>query len=62
MEKIDFFNLFLMSDEIPGCPICGSRTEILLDLSHTRDSTQVHICNSLECKMEFVLVGDTELL
>jgi len=59
--KIDFDELFLMTDDIPRCSNCGSRTEILLDLSHTKDSTQVHKCLSPDCELEFVLVADLNI-
>ena len=48
-----------MSKDIPTCPYCGSRTEIVLDFSHTKDATQVHQCLSHDCKLEFVLVSDS---
>lgn len=60
MTKIDFNDLFLMTEDIPVCPYCGSRTEILLDFSHTNDSTQIHKCFTLDCNFEFVLVYDSE--
>ena len=59
MLKINFNNLYLMSKDIPTCPYCGSRTEIVLDFSHTKDATQVHQCLSHDCKLEFVLVSDS---
>lgn len=49
-----------MTEDIPVCPNCGSRTEIVLDFSHTTDSTQIHKCLVPDCKFEFVLVFDSE--
>lgn len=60
MKKIDFNNLFLMTEDIPVCPFCGSRTEIILDFSHTKNSTQIHECLAPDCEFEFVLVFDSE--
>lgn len=59
-SKVDFNNLFLMNEDITTCPNCGSRTDIILDLSHTKDSTQVHKCLALDCLMEFVFVSDSD--
>lgn len=60
MKKIDFNDVYLMGEDIPTCPICGARTEIILDMSHTKNSTQVHKCLMLDCKIEFVLVSDSD--
>lgn len=49
-----------MSEDIPTCPYCGSRTEIILDFSHTKNSTQVHQCLATNCKSKFVIVSDSE--
>lgn len=61
MNKIDFNNLFLMAENIPTCPFCGSRTDIFLDLSHTKDSIQVHQCLLSNCKKELVFVRDFDV-
>lgn len=61
MEKVDFKYLYIMGYEIPTCPKCGSRTEFILDFSHTKDSTQVHKCLVPYCKMEFVMVADSAI-
>ena len=58
--KINFNDVFLMTEDIPTCPNCGSRTEIILDFSHTKDATQIHQCLAVDCKFEFVLVYDSE--
>lgn len=60
MEKIDFNDCYLMGEDIPTCPTCGARTEIILDMSHIQESTQVHKCLMFNCKMEFVLISDSD--
>lgn len=57
-NKISFDSLFLMGEEIPTCPFCGSRTLIILDLSHMNKGLQVHKCLSKEKLHEFVLIDD----
>lgn len=59
-KHIDFNSVFILGTEISTCPLCGSRTDMILDLSHTNQSVQVHNC--LECSYEFVLVEDEDLL
>lgn len=61
MQKINFNDVFVMGKDIPTCPICGSRTDIILDLSHTLNQTQIHECLSQECQFEFVIVYDFEV-
>lgn len=52
--------VFLYSDQPTTCPKCGSRTEIIFDLSHSINQSQVHQC--LTCKSEFVMQSDTEFI
>ncbi len=65
MEKLtpgqDLFNdLYMFNDQPAICPICGARSDIILDMSHTIDKTEVHRCNSAKCQHEFVMVFDEE--
>ncbi len=48
--------VFLYTDQPTTCPKCGSRTEIILDLSHSKNHTQVHQCH--KCNCEFVMQSD----
>ena len=57
---INFLDVFIYSDQPVTCPSCGSRTEILLDFSHTKQETQIHKCYSDECNFEFVIQNDIE--
>jgi len=52
---IDYSEVYLFSDQPTTCPICGSRTEITLDLFSTPEQTQHHICLSDKCSFEFVM-------
>ena len=55
-ETINYSQVFIYSEQPTTCPECGTRTEIILDLSHTMDQTQVHKC--LDCELEFVLQSE----
>ena len=57
---IDYNEVYIYSDQPTTCPICSSRTEVILDLSHTKDQTQVHRCLDSECKEEFVMQYDED--
>ena len=50
----------LASDQPTTCPTCGLRTEIILDLSHTNNQTQVHKCPNISCNYEFFLEFEKE--
>jgi hypothetical protein len=51
---IDFNNIYLISEQPQTCPKCGTRTDVILDLSHTKNQTQIHECLSVNCKFTFV--------
>lgn len=59
---IDYKEIILFSDQPITCPKCGSRTEILLDLSHTKNQTQIHQCLALRCNFKFVVEHEIELV
>ncbi len=52
---VDFSEVFFYSHQPTNCPKCGVRSEIVLDLSHTKDRTQIHYCPNDNCKYEFVM-------
>ncbi len=51
-------DVYLFSDQPTTCPICSSRTEIVLSLSDTIEQTQFHKCNDKSCQYEFVIQED----
>jgi hypothetical protein len=57
---LDYSETYCFSDQPVTCPKCGSRTEIILDLSHTSENTQVHKCLSNSCLFEFVVQIDKD--
>jgi hypothetical protein len=57
---INFSEVFIYSDQPTTCPKCGLRTEIFLDLSYTKEQTQIHKCHSASCQFEFVMQNDFE--
>jgi len=58
-EKL-FHVFFLMNDQPATCPYCGSRTDIVFDLSHSMAKTQIHECPDKKCKTIFVMEDDEE--
>lgn len=60
IPKPDFNIMFLCGDQPTTCPKCGLRTDILLDMSHTRYGTQIHLCENQSCNFLFVQVEDIE--
>jgi len=59
---IDYKEIIIFSDQPVTCPKCGSRTEILLDLSHAKNQVQVHQCFTLKCDFKFVAENDNEFI
>jgi len=58
LMMINFSDVYLYTDQPTTCPQCGSRTNIILDLSHTIRQTQIHKCVFKNCRFEFVLQVD----
>ncbi len=46
--------VLILSEQPTTCPSCGGRTEIILDLSHTQEGTQIHKCLNTSCINIFV--------
>lgn len=51
-----YSNLFVFSDQPTTCPLCGARTEIIIDMSHTIYGSQVEEC--LGCEYQFVVQAE----
>lgn len=47
--------VYSYTDQPTTCPECGIRTNIILDLSHSSEMTQIHKCLSNLCNTEFVV-------
>ena len=56
-----FSEVYIYTDQPTTCPQCGTRSEIFLNLSHTRDKTEVHLCPQKNCGYEFVMQCDDEM-
>lgn len=56
----DFKEKLTYNDQPVTCPKCGNRTEIVLDLSHTTEETQIHKCLTRDCQNEFVTQKDEQ--
>jgi hypothetical protein len=59
LEKMNDFNTYLMGDQPTTCPICGARTETMLELLNS-PILQFHVCLSEDCRYIFFLEEDLE--
>ena len=57
---INFAEVYIFSDQPTTCPKCNSRSEIILDLSHTKNQTQINKCANNKCEFEFVMEYDID--
>lgn len=57
---INFSEVYIYTDQPTTCPKSGDRTEIILDLSQTKDTTQIHKCQNERCAFEFVMQYDAD--
>ena len=55
---IDYSDVYIYSDIPTTCPLCGRRSEVILDLSHTTNKIEVHKCP--DCAYEFIMQYDEE--
>lgn len=59
--NLDLYSeMFLRNDQPFTCPRCGGRTEIIMDLSHTIEQVQIHLCPRAGCEEMFVEVRDED--
>ena len=56
-----FSESVVLANQPATCKSCGARSEIIFDMQHTRDLTQVHKCLSELCQKEFVMVQDDDI-
>lgn len=56
-----FNEVYIYSDQPTTCPQCGTRPEVLLNLSHTIEKIEVHLCPQKNCNYEFVMQCDEEM-
>lgn len=58
---ITYTEVYIYSDQPTTCPRCGTRSELILNLSHTIDKTEVHMCTKANCGYEFVMQCDEDM-
>lgn len=56
---VDYNAVFIFSDQPTQCPKCGNRTEVIFDLSHSVNQTQIHECLTQNCRYQFVMQKDS---
>lgn len=57
---IDYSEVYIYSDQPTTCPKCGAISDIVLNLTHTKDKTEVHQCKDKNCNYEFVMQYDED--
>jgi len=57
---LDYSKVYIYSDQPTTCPKCGARSEIILNLSHTTDNTEVYLCPDPNCRYEFIMQYDED--
>lgn len=57
---VNYFEVYIFSDQPTTCPKCGSRSDIVLDLSHTNSKTEIHQCLLQNCNYEFIMQFDED--
>jgi hypothetical protein len=58
---LNFKQVLLSNDQPVSCYLCGSRTEVIMDLSHVNNQPQVHLCLNDVCKNELVVETEIQL-
>ena len=58
LEELNWYQQFSLGEEIPTCPYCSSRTDIILDLGHTMQETQILLCFNSKCEFIFYACKD----
>lgn len=59
---VNFNDVYINNEQPTWCPKCGNRTEIILDLSHTIEQTQIHKCLNKICQEKFITQFDLEFV
>lgn len=54
---MEYFEVYIYSDQPVTCPQCGNRTDVKLDLLDSKD-TQIHKCLTTSCGFEFICEND----
>ncbi len=55
---MDYYDVYIFSDQPTTCPICGIRTEIIVDLFDSHLKTQLHNCPNFTCNYSFLVEED----
>jgi len=59
---VNYNDVIICSEQPQTCPICGARTEIILDLWQTLNQSQIHECLNFNCKNQFVVEAGKEII
>lgn len=59
-KALDWQTIFLFQDQPMLCPYCQSRTDIVVDMYHTRRGYQIHECLRASCRFLFLCEQDSD--
>jgi hypothetical protein len=57
---VNYLEVYIFSNQPTTCPKCGSRSDIILDLSHTNSKIEIHQCLFQNCNYEFIMQFDED--
>lgn len=57
---IDYSEVYIHSDQPTTCPKCGTRSEIVLNFSHTKNQTEIYLCTKEKCEYQFIMQYDED--
>lgn len=57
-ERMNRYEIIIISDQPPTCPKCGAKTELKLKLPNSPKKIQFHKCLSLSCEYFFAVEGN----
>lgn len=57
---VDFSSILLRHDQPTTCPICGARTDILVEFINALNEPEIHVCLDLVCRFAFLVESDED--
>ena len=54
------YQYLYFNDQPTTCPLCSARTNVIMDLSHTKEMTQLHKCLDPKCRYTFFVVVELD--
>lgn len=61
-NALDWQTIFLSQDQPMECPYCQIRTDIVVDMCHTKRGYQIHECLNPSCRFFFLCEEDDDYI